>query len=81
MTSVNQIIKAIINSEHGWAVAEQFEDTFHGESFEEQNINALDYIKNCLKYNIMKSDVFNNEAMEEIQEYYDELVKYLEEAR
>ena len=80
MVSVDQIIKSVISGEHGWAVAEQFEATFHGESFEEQNINALDYIKNCLKWNVMKSDVFNDKAMKEIQEYYDELVKYLEEA-
>jgi len=80
MASVNQIIKSIINSEHGWAVADQFEDTFNGESFEEQNMNALDYIRNCLKYDIIKSGVFNDEAMEEINEYYDKLVKYLEEA-
>ncbi len=80
MMHLDQILKSIINGEHGWAVAEQFEATFNGESFEEQNINALEYIKNCLKYNVMKSGVFNDNAMEEIQEYYDELVEYLEEA-
>jgi len=80
MVSAGQILKAVINSEHGWAVAEQFEDTFNGESFEEQNMNALGYIKNCLKYDVINSGVFNDEAMEEINEYYDKLVKYLEEA-
>jgi hypothetical protein len=80
MSSLETIIKAIINGEHGWAVAEQFEDSFNGESFEEQNINALEYIKNCLKYNVMRSNVFNDNAMEEIKEYYDKLVEYLEEA-
>ena len=79
--TLDQILKSIINSEHGWAVAEQFEATFNGESFEEQNINALQYIKNCLKYDVMKSGVFNDEAMDEINEYYDKLVEYLEEAK
>ena len=77
---LDQILKSIINGEHGWAVAEQFEATFNGESFEEQNINALNYIKIILKYNVMRSGVFNDNATEEIQEYYDKLVEYLEEA-
>jgi hypothetical protein len=80
MTSLSHILKAIINSEHGWAVAEQFEATFNGESFDEQNINALQYIKNCLKYEVMRSSVFNDDAMELIKVYYDELVEYLEGA-
>jgi hypothetical protein len=77
MKSLDQIIKAIINSEHGWAVADQFEATFNGEPFEEQNSSALQYIKNTLKYDVMKSEVFNDEAMEQLQEYYDGLEKYM----
>ena len=80
MSSLETIIKAIINGEHGWAVAEQFEATFNGETFEEQNINALGYIKDCLKYDVMRSGVFNDDAMELIKVYYDELVEYLEGA-
>jgi hypothetical protein len=80
MSSLGIIIKAIINGEHGWAVAEQFEVTFNGESFEEQNINALGYIRDCLKYEVMRSNVFNDDAMRLIKVYYDELVEYLEEA-
>ena len=33
------LVKAFINSHHGWAVADQFQDTFNGEGFEEQNHN------------------------------------------
>jgi len=80
MSSLETIIKAIINGEHGWAVAEQFEATFNGETFEEQNINALGYIKDCLKYDVMRSGVFNDDAMRLIEVYYDELVEYLEGA-
>ena len=81
MSSLETIIKAIINGEHGWAVAEQFEATFNGETFEEQNINALGYIKDCLKYDVMRSGVFNDDAMRLIEVYYDELVEYLEKAK
>ena len=80
MSSLDTIIKAIISGEHGWAVAEQFEATFNGESFEEQNINALGYIRDCLKYDVMRSGVFNDDAMELIKVYYNRLVEYLEEA-
>ena len=31
MMYLDQILKSIINGEHGWAVAEQFEATFNGE--------------------------------------------------
>jgi hypothetical protein len=81
MSSLETIIKAIINGEHGWAVAEQFEATFNGETFEEQNINALGYIRDCLKYDVMRSGVFNDDAMRLIEVYYDELVEYLEKAK
>ena len=81
MSSLETIIKAIISGEHGWAVAEQFEVTFNGgEPFEEQNINALAYIRYCLKNDVIRSGVFNDEAMRLINEYYDELVEYLEGA-
>ena len=81
MTPLGQILTAIIDGEHGWSVAEQFEATFDGESFAEQNMNALNYIRDCFKYGVMKSGVFNDEAMDEIKEYYDRLVEYLEAAK
>jgi hypothetical protein len=82
MTSLDQIIKAIINSEHGWAVADQFEDTFSGnEPFEKQNSNALRYIRNTIRYNILGNDVFSEEAMNDLREYYAKLAEYLEEAK
>jgi len=81
MSSLETILEAIINGEHGWAVAHQFEATFNGdEPFEEQNMNALGYIRDCLKYDVMRSGVFNDDAMRLIEEYYNKLVEYLEEA-
>ena len=77
MTSLDQIIKAIINSEHGWAVADQFEATFNGEPFEEQNGNALRYIRNTIRYNILGNDAFSDDAMNELREYYEKLAEYM----
>lgn len=84
--TLNKIIKAIINNEHGWAIADQFEDTFiGGEPFEQQNTNALRYIRNVIRYDILGNNVFSDEAMNELREYYDKLaeylVEYLEEAK
>jgi hypothetical protein len=86
MMTLNKIIKAIINNEHGWAVADQFEDTFsNNEPFEQQNTNALRYIRNVIRYDILGNNVFSDEAMNELREYYDKLaeylVEYLEEAK
>ena len=38
--NVKEIIGAVIESKHGWAVAEQFVSTWDGEDFEKQNTNA-----------------------------------------
>jgi hypothetical protein len=77
MKTLDQIVKAIINSEHGWAVADQFEATFNGEPFEEQNGNALRYIMNTLRYGILMSDMFSEDALEELQGYYYKLEDYM----
>ena len=79
MKTLDQVVKALINSEHGWAVADQFEATFNGEPFEEQNSNALHYIKNILRYDIMQNNSFNEIAIDRLQSYYFNLEKYLNE--
>ena len=70
------LVKSLINSSQGWAVADQFEDTFNGEAFEEQNGNALRYIRSCVQ-GLIKSDLLNDDAREELQDYLDELEDYL----
>ena len=71
------IVKSIINSQHGWAVADQFEDTFEGEEpFEEQNGNALLYIRNSIR-GLVESNTFSPQGQEELQEYLDDLEDYL----
>ncbi len=74
--TLDLVIKAIINSEHGWAVADQFEATFNGESFEEQNGNALRYIHDTLR-RIINSDVFNDESLDALDSYYGDLKEYM----
>ena len=70
------LVRSFINSYHGWAVADQFEDTFNGESFEQQNGNALRYIKACVE-DIISSNILSEEAQEELIEYREGLVIYL----
>ena len=70
------LVKAIINSNHGWAVAGQFEDTFGGEPFEEQNDNALRYIRETLEQ-LLSSELLADAAHDELQSYRDDLEDYL----
>ena len=70
------LVKAVVNSEHGWAVAEQFEDTFNGESFEEQNHNALRFIKGVVE-DILYSKILSEDAHDELHVYKENLDDYM----
>jgi hypothetical protein len=78
MITTRTIVSAFINSKHGWAVSEQFEATFDGEDFEEQNTNALTYIKQAVK-DILNSGILDIDANDELEDYFSELKGYLEE--
>lgn len=71
-----EIIKSVINSKHGWAVADQFEDSWDGEDFEKQNYNALKYIKGTIDA-VLRSKVFNEDTYDEIAYYQYKLNEYL----
>lgn len=71
-----ELVKGFINSHHGWAVADQFEDSFEGEPLEEQNSNALVYIKACVE-GILSSGLLSEDAQEELQDYRDDLAIFL----
>jgi CHASE3 domain sensor protein len=72
-----KIAYAIIESAHGWSVAEQFRDTFQElESFDEQNTNALNYIYETLR-KLTNSDILNTEAQEELDAYMERLSQHL----
>jgi len=77
MVTTLEIVKAYINNHHGWAVADQFEDTFLGQSFEKQNYNALRYIHGAVLELIEDSDVLSDSAIDELQSYSDDLGIYL----
>ena len=73
-----EIVKAFINSNHGWAVADQFENTFSDpseENFSEQNINALNYILYTVK-DLIRSEVLSEDVTEELRDYYKVLNDY-----
>lgn len=79
MYYIENVVEAIINKEHGWAVAEQFESTWSDrseENFSEQNSNALDYILHTVR-GILRSDIFSQDAVEEIESYKEDLEEYL----
>jgi hypothetical protein len=86
--TLTEILKAVIKSDYGWSVAEQFEDTFNGsQSFEDQNENALKYINSMLK-DILNNKlnkihygdlIFSDSANQEIITYQRELQDYLKD--
>lgn len=71
------LVSAVVNAQHGWAVRDQFEDTFQGgQSFEDQNSNALLYIRGTLR-DILDSGLLSEDAFDELQSYVDDLSDYL----
>ena len=79
MITTQTIVSAFINSKHGWAVSEQFEATFDGEAFEEQNYNALMYIRESVR-DVLNSDILSENTHDELQEYADNLEDYIAES-
>ena len=80
--NTQDVISAIIRSEHGWAVAEQFEVTWDNrsvESIEQQNSNAMDYIVSTINSLIKYNEVFSEDTIEELQQYVDEIKEAYDE--
>ena len=80
--NLEQLVNAVINSEHGWAVASQFESTWDDRSADnvsEQNSNAMDYIMDTINDLIKYSEVFNEDAIDELQQYVDEIKEAYDE--
>ena len=64
-------VKAVIKSQHGWAVADQFEATYKDPTpdvFAEQNENALDYVKQTVE-EILDSGLFVEEVEDGLRYY------------
>jgi len=80
--NTQDVISAIIRSEHGWAVAEQFEVTWDNrsvESIEQQNSNAMDYIMDTVNDLINYSEVFNDDTIDELQQYVNDIKEAYDE--
>ena len=80
ITTVDFLVEGYIQKKHGWAVAEQFLNTYNGESFEEQNYNALAYIRESVR-DVLSSDILNEKAHDQLQTYADDLEDYMVEAK
>ncbi len=80
ITTVDFIVEGYIQKKHGWSVAEQCLSTFNGESFEEQNFNALMYIRESVR-DVLSSDLLSENAQDELQSYADELEDYIVAAK
>jgi hypothetical protein len=73
---LKKLVSAVIGAKHGWAVAEQFENTFDGEEFEEQNYNALGYIMTEIN-DLIRAELLDSYHQDELKDYYEELSEYL----
>ena len=74
--NIQEVVEAIIRSEHGWAVAEQFEVTWDNrsvDSIEQRNSNAMDYITSTVEDLINDNEVFNEDTIDELQQYVDDI--------
>jgi hypothetical protein len=80
--NIQEVVEAIITSKHGWAVAEQFEVTWDNrsvDSVEQQNSNAMDYIMSTVEDLINDNEVFNDDTIEELQQYLDDIKEAYDE--
>ena len=74
--STSEVVKAFIDSHHGWAVAEQFEDSFINGDFAEQNTNALAYIAEAVE-SLIKSNCLSDGCNTELSSYLEDLNDFL----
>ena len=86
MIKISTLATEYIKAQYGWAVSEQFSDTFKSEQtmgifdtqpFEEQNVNALIKILQAVQ-DLIDSDLFTEEAISYLVIYKEELTHYLD---
>lgn len=75
--NVQELVKAVIENNYGWAVADQFNSSYEEDNFERLNGNALTYIKQSIE-SLLRSNLLNEDAEAEVEWYYIKLKKYLE---
>lgn len=74
--TTSEVVKAFIDSHHGWAVAEQFEDSFINGDFAEQNTNALEYIAEAVE-DLIESNCLSDGCNTELSSYLEDLNDFL----
>lgn len=75
--TTKSIIASIIHAKQGWAVAQQFEDTWQqDEPFEEQNGNALREIERTCA-DLLESGILAEKPYYQVVAYLYELRQYL----
>lgn len=80
MLTVRDVASAFINSQHGWAVSEQFEsiyDDLSEENLMQQNSNALRYIKDSL-VSLIRSKVLSQDSTDELVEIVSMLMEHFQ---
>ena len=68
MITIQKMVSAFIGAKYGSSAAVQFEATFDGEEFEEQNMDVLAQIEEVI-YQTINSDIFTVEAIDELEDY------------
>lgn len=75
--TTSDVVSAFISKHHGAAVADQFIATFYNDDpFEDQNENALQYIKETVN-DLIDSACFTNNVNFELERYLDNVKDYL----
>lgn len=75
--TTKDLLSALIYKEHGWAVRDQFEDTYSDrDCFEKQNLNALDYIFDTVR-EALESELFSEDTDSDIKGYLYDLSEHL----
>jgi hypothetical protein len=77
--TTSEVVKAFIDSHHGWSVAEQFEDSFNNGDFESQNTNALEYIAESVE-DLIESNCLSKDCNIELGNYLENLNDFLKES-
>jgi hypothetical protein len=78
--TTKDVASAYINSKHGWAVSEQFEDIYEDLSqvnLAKQNYNALKYIRQSLT-DLANSGALSDRSREELVDVAEELTQYFQ---
>lgn len=77
--TIIQIASDVVRAHHGWAVAEQFDDTVADTSEKNlcvQNLRALELILESIQ-DLIDSRVFTKDAETELRSYVEEVSSYL----